>query len=177
MFGDPRNSLASRFFGASALNNSMGHINLVIPWSKIATFLNKMICIDTDLSVINCDEFPVVENRKNMPEDFFIHGLVWSQHYFPVNFFQDSISGDDGRLIEVPSLRTSRIYRCLWLGGKLAKVSIISLPPVKDNQLINLQYFLYSSQSFSITPFAQELEKAAHLDPFATSSDEEIQGS
>ena len=42
---------------------------------------------------------------------------------------------------------------------------------------MNLQYFLYSSRSFSTTPFAQELEKAAPLDPFATSSDEEIQGS
>ena len=133
MFGDPRNSLASRFFGASALNNSMGHINLVIPWSKIATFLNRMIRYDTDLSVINCDEFPVVGNRKNMPEDFLIRGQVWSQRYFAVNFFKDAILEDDGRLIEVPSLRTSRIYRCLWLGGKLAKVSIISFPSMKNN--------------------------------------------
>ena len=121
------------FFWCMGLNNSMGHINLVIPWSKIATFLNRMICNDTDLSVINCDEFPVVGNRKNMPEDFLICGQVWSQHYFPVKFFKDAIPEDDGRLIEVPSLRTSRIYRCLWLGGKLAKVSIISFLSTKNN--------------------------------------------
>ena len=98
------------FFLCMKLNNSMRHINLLISWSKIATFLNRMICSDTDLSVINCDKFSVVKNRKNMPEDFLIHDQVWSQCYFPVNFFKDPISEDDGHLIEVPSLGTSRIY-------------------------------------------------------------------
>ena len=121
------------FFWCMGLNNSMGHINLVIPWSKIATFLNRMICNDTDLSVINCDEFPVVGNRKNMPEDFLIRGQIWSQHYFPVDYFKDAMAEDDGRSIEVPSLRASRMYWCLWLGCKLDKVCLISFLSMENN--------------------------------------------
>lgn len=121
------------FIWCMILNDTMEHVDLVIPWSKIATFLTRMIRSDTDFSVIECDEFPVAENRKNMPEDFLIRGQVWSQRYFPVDFFKDAMTEDDGRSIEVPSFRASRMYRCLWLGRKLAKVCFISSLHVKDN--------------------------------------------
>ena len=40
---------------------------------------------------------------------------------------------DDGRLIEVPSLRASRMHQCLWLGHQLAKVCFISSIFAKGN--------------------------------------------
>ena len=73
------------FIWCMALNDSMGHIDLVVPWYKIATFLTRMIYSDTEFCVIECDEFPVAEDRKNMPENFLIRGQVWSQRYFPVD--------------------------------------------------------------------------------------------
>lgn len=114
------------FIWCRATNDSMGHIDLVVPWSKIAIFLNGMICSDIDFGVIKCDKFPIAEDRKNMPEDFLIRGQNWSQCYFPVDFFKDAMTEDDGRMIEVPSLRASRTKRCLWLGHQLAKVCYIS---------------------------------------------------
>ena len=68
-----------------------------------------------------------------MPEDFLICGQVWSWCYFPVDFFKDAMTEDDGRLIEVPSLRASRMLQCLWLGHQLAKVCFISFIFTKDN--------------------------------------------
>ena len=121
------------FLWCMELNDSMGYINLVILWSKISTFLNRMICSDTQFSAIECDEFPVAEGRKNMPEDFLIRGQIWSQHYFPVDYFKDAMAEDDGRSIEVPSLRASRMYRCLWLGRKLDKVCLISFLSMENN--------------------------------------------
>ncbi|OJJ81544.1 uncharacterized protein ASPGLDRAFT_27926 [Aspergillus glaucus CBS 516.65] len=109
------------FIWCIALNDTMEYVDLVVPWSKIATFLNRMICSDTDFSVIECDEFPVADDRKNMPEDFLIRGQVWSQRYFPVDFFKDAMTEDDGRSIEVPSFRASRMYRC---SSTLASIKI-----------------------------------------------------
>ena len=83
----------------------MKHVDLVVPWSKIATFLSRMIRSDTDFSVIECDEFPAAEDRKCMPEGFLTCDQVWSQHYFSLDFFNDAMTKDDGRLIGVPSLR------------------------------------------------------------------------
>ena len=99
----------------------------------IATFLNRMICSDTEFSVIECDEFPVAEGERSMPEDFLICGQIWSQYYFPVDYFKDAMAEDDGRSIEVPSLRASRMYRCLWLGRKLDKVCLISFLSMENN--------------------------------------------
>lgn len=101
------------FIWCMELNDSMGHINLVIPWSKIATFLNRMIRSDTDFSVIKCNKFPVAEERKNMPEDFLIHGQVWSKHYFSVSFFKHAMTENDEHSLEVSSLRASRMNWCL----------------------------------------------------------------
>ena len=122
------------FIWCMSLNDTMGHVDLVVPWSKIATFLNTMIRNDIDLGVIECDEFPVAGERKNKPEDFLIHGQVWSRCYFPVNFFKDAMTEDDGRSIEVPSLRASRTYWCLWLGCQFAKVCSISSIFAKGNR-------------------------------------------
>lgn len=108
-------------------NDIMEHINELIPWQKIATFLNGMACSDIDFSVIECDEFPIVGDRRHMPEDFFIHGYDWSQNYFPENFFKDAMTEDNGHLIEVPSMRASRIHWCLWMGHQIPNVCLLFL--------------------------------------------------
>lgn len=149
-------------------DTSIKHIEVVVPWSKLTTFLNAMIRSDTELHVIESDVFPVAEDRKSMPEDFLLRGQVWSRRYFSADYFEGALAEDDGRSIEVPSLSFSRMYRCLWLGVRIAMFH---------------RWITYNSnsRSFSVTPFALELEKRARrLDPFATedtSSDKEMQDS
>ena len=111
------------FIWCMALNHaSIRLIEVVVPWSKLTTFLNTMIHSSTDFPRMEGDELPIPEDRKQLPEDFLIRGQIWSQRYFPADFFEKSLPDDDGRSIEVPSLALSRMYRCLWLGVRISMV-------------------------------------------------------
>ena len=111
------------FVWSMVRNDTMEHIDELVPWKKITTFLNSIGCSDIDFGVVEYEEFPIMGDRKHMPEDFLIRGYVWSQGYFPDNFFEDA--EDDGHSIEVLSMRASRMHRCLWLGRQLSKVCFI----------------------------------------------------
>ncbi|GIK00290.1 hypothetical protein Aspvir_004312 [Aspergillus viridinutans] len=129
-------------------NTSIEYVEAFVPWRKIATFLNTMFRDDADIRIFESPHFPTVEERKQLPEDFFIRGQLWSQLYFPPHFFEDSLIEDEGRFIELPSLNVSRMYRCLWLGVKLATFNRwMTYDPV--------------SRKFSVTPLALRLEKLA----------------
>lgn len=146
----PTVHISMAFLWCLALNgrSSMEYIEAFVPWRKIAIFLNTMIRDDVDIQNFEGPHFPTVEERKQLPEDFFIRGQIWSQHYFPPRFFEDSLIEDEGRFIELPSLNVSRMYRCLWLGMKLATFQ---------------RWMIYDqvSRKFSVTPFALRLEKLA----------------
>lgn len=146
----PTVHISMAFLWCLALNgrSSMEYIEAFVPWRKIAIFLNTMIRDDVDIQIFEGPHFPTVEERKQLPEDFFIRGQIWSQHYFPPRFFEDSLIEDEGRFIELPSLNVSRMYRCLWLGMKLATFQ---------------RWMIYDqvSRKFSVTPFALRLEKLA----------------
>ncbi|ODM19129.1 hypothetical protein SI65_05746 [Aspergillus cristatus] len=129
-------------------NNSIRHIELVVPWRKLTVFLNVMIWSNMDFRVMERDEIPVAEDRKCFPEDFLFRGQVWSQQYFSADYFDGALAEDDGRSIEVLSLTVARMYRCLWLGVQLAKF----------NRWIE---YTSTSRRFSVKPFALELEKRA----------------
>ncbi|KAF7158200.1 hypothetical protein CNMCM6106_004566 [Aspergillus hiratsukae] len=128
--------------------SSIEYIEAFVPWRKVTTFLNTMIRDDTDSRIFEGPHFPTVEERKQLPEDFFIRGQLWSQLYFPPHFFEDSLIEDEGRFIELPSLNVSRMYRCLWLGVQIATCD---------------RWMTYDSVSrkFSVTPFALGLEEIA----------------
>ena len=113
------------FLWCMALNDtSMMHIEVAVPWQKITTFLNTLIRSETDLQPVASDDFPIIEEKKHIPEDFLIRGQLWSQQYYPKGFFEEAPTEDDGRSIEYPSLSITRTYRCLWLGARLAKVRL-----------------------------------------------------
>lgn len=114
------------FIWCVALNHiSIKHIEVAVPWRKLATFLNTLILSETDLQPVESDNFPIIEEKKHMPEDFLIRGQLWSQQYYPEGFFDKAPTEDDGRSIEYPSLSTTRTCRCLWLGVRLAKVCLV----------------------------------------------------
>jgi hypothetical protein len=144
----------------------MEYIEAFAPWRKIATFLNTMIRDDADIRIFEGPHFPTVEERKQLPEDFFIRGQLWSQHYFPARFFEDSLIEDEGRFIELPSLNVSRMYRCLWLGVKLATVCLKDCGEgaAKNANKVQFQRWMTYDpvpRKFSVTPFALRLEKLA----------------
>ena len=144
-----------------ARNDTTKHIDGLVPWQKVATFLNEMAhSSNIDFSVIECDEFL---NMGGMFEDVLIDGHTWSKGYLPRNFSKKAMVTGDGHSIEVQN----RTYRCLWLGRRLSKVCFIS--SLYGRQfLTNLQYFEYRSQRFSLTPLAEEHGKAVCFDIFVT---------
>jgi Est1 DNA/RNA binding domain len=111
---------------AAMVPESMSYIQADVPWARLATFLNGLIRPEMDMSEIveNEDAFPPQEpgvSSQQLPEDFLIHGLCWSQLYYPAGFFSD-IAEDDERSIELPSVAVPRTRRCLWLGARIASV-------------------------------------------------------
>ena len=113
------------FIWCMALNHaSMKHIKVAVPWQKLTTFLNTLVCSETNLQPVESDDFPIIGEKKHIPEDFLIWGQLWSQQYYPEGFFDKAPTEDDGRLIEYLSLSITRTYCCLWLGVRLAKVCL-----------------------------------------------------
>ncbi|GLI74851.1 hypothetical protein PoHVEF18_003099 [Penicillium ochrochloron] len=99
---------------------AMQKVDKFIPWANIVRFLN--ILIDSDI-LIEDDVFPLDDGTIcQLPEDFLLRGQLWTQLYFPEKFFDGISEKIDRPSTEQPSDAISRKRRCLWLGGRIAKV-------------------------------------------------------
>jgi hypothetical protein len=130
-FGDknvlPNIHISLAFLWCLALiPTSIVHIQADVPWIRLVFFLNTLIRHDTDMAKIESEEFPYFETgtTQQLPEDFYICGQAWSQLYYPEDFFHN-ISDEEERSIELPSLIIPRTHRCLWLGVRIATVSLL----------------------------------------------------
>ena len=59
---------------------------------------------------------------RPLPEDYSMRGLVWTEKYFPEQWFSHSHDADEERMKEVASTGEQRKLRCLWLGVRIAEV-------------------------------------------------------
>lgn len=102
----------------------MESLEATVPWQAVAGFLNSLFSHNTVFSRIQDEKFPIgeYETAPQLPEDFLIRGQVWSQFYYPNNFFKDT-SGYGISIDEMDSEEVVRRHRCLWLGVQIAKVS------------------------------------------------------
>ncbi|KAF9883212.1 hypothetical protein FE257_003839 [Aspergillus nanangensis] len=143
--------------------NGMKYAEAIVPWSKIVSCLNNMIRPWLEMHYAEQDEFPISNDTKWTPEDFLVRGQIWNQGYYPSGFFENSPTEDEGRNIELPSLSLSRMYRCLWLGVRLANF----------NRWITYQSGP-ESRGFSATAFALELETLSKTHkPFTITAEQE----
>ena len=102
------------------------YINTYVPWSKLVMFLNTLGRSSVSDARVESAEFPESMSGigRQLPEDFPIRGLVWSQFYYPVDFFTTNVVDEDERTLELPSHSAPRAERCLWLGARIASVSL-----------------------------------------------------
>lgn len=90
----------------------MESLEATVPWQAVAGFLNSLFSYNTVFSRIQDEKFPIgeYETAPQLPEDFLIRGQVWSQFYYPNNFFKDTsgygISIDEMDSEEVTSEKT-----------------------------------------------------------------------
>ncbi|KAJ5461038.1 uncharacterized protein N7458_002590 [Penicillium daleae] len=102
---------------------AMQQLERYIPWMRITHYLNSLVKPDTVISIFGRSSFPLTDGSiKYLPEDFLIRGQSWSQLYHPDDFFNDAPPEHDRRIIENQYTATLRLYRCLWLGGRIATV-------------------------------------------------------
>lgn len=102
----------------------------LVPFRDLVTFLNTLNCHRVSESKITSNEFPLPESRDvgikyYLPEDFDLRGLAWTRLYFPDGHFVNTeLPEDEERMLELAHTAFVRAERCLWLGCRLASVSI-----------------------------------------------------
>ncbi len=96
-----------------------------VPWSMLVMFLNTLGRSGVDDAQVESATFPQFRHGLGLqlPEDFFIRGLVWAIYYYPANFFTGEVLDEEDRQLELPSHTGPRAGRCLWLGVRIASVS------------------------------------------------------
>jgi hypothetical protein len=96
------------------------------PWSQIATFLNTLLKSERPEQIMPGSVFPSDQaDNLPLPEDYLIRGQLWSQWYFPENWFAREHDEED-RYLELASTIKSRTERILHLGYQIATVSTFS---------------------------------------------------
>ena len=102
------------------------YLESYVPWNRIITFLNTLGLAGVSRERVESEDFPqpISGTGRQLPEDFPMRGLVWAQYAHPVGFFRHFVTDEDDRTLQLPSHGPPRAERCLWLGMRLASVSL-----------------------------------------------------
>ena len=100
-----------------------------VPWSLIATFLNTLGKVDIDEPRVTSDAFPQSKSGlRHLPEDFVMRGQLWSQCYYPANYFEEPLVEEEERDLDYHSTAATRAERCLWIGHHVSQVRRLPFP-------------------------------------------------
>lgn len=143
----------------------------VFCWGELSDYLNKL----SQAEPINARTIEFArqgmfltperaDEARPLSEDFLIRGLIWTQFYYPSDWFSGPID-DEGRAIETAGMHKARVERVQWLGLYLAfriehlKFDIntrsfsasVSTPPVLtkpiDTEMTSVRHELSPNQS------------------------------
>ena len=98
-----------------------------IPWFALCLFLNTLAGDSQAMtSKVQSEDFPrpLKETGRPLPEDYVMRGQLYTQWYFPGNWFTAAIIDDDERSHDLPSMAQPRKERMLWLGYRIASVCL-----------------------------------------------------
>ena len=109
------------------------YIEAYVPWMRLITFLNTLGRSGVSEERVESNDFPqtISGTGRQLPEDFPMRGLIWAQYVYPVAFFRHFVTDEDDRTLELPSHGPPRAERCLWLGMRLASVSLILISDIQ----------------------------------------------
>ncbi|KAF1997127.1 hypothetical protein P154DRAFT_441918 [Amniculicola lignicola CBS 123094] len=107
------------FFASFASIKYVAHLIDHAPWYEIVPFLNTLLKTDRPEHISGI--FPTDSNEytQPLPEDYLIRGQIWSQSYFPENWFARELDEEE-RYLELASTIKSRTERIVRLGFHLA---------------------------------------------------------
>ncbi|KAF2107222.1 hypothetical protein BDV96DRAFT_654068 [Lophiotrema nucula] len=86
------------------------------PWPEIVAFLNTLLKSERPEQLMPGPVFPTDQtDAQPLPEDYLIRGQIWSQWYFPEDWFARE-HDEEERYLELASTIKSRTERILHLG-------------------------------------------------------------
>lgn len=105
----------TRFPGA------ISHIEDVFPWKLTSLMLNSLlVSCEAGYEVHSDFRRPERELPRPLPEDFAMRGLIYSEDYFPSDWFKNDKIDEDEKYFELGSMVEERKDRILSLGCKMA---------------------------------------------------------
>jgi hypothetical protein len=111
------------FLSSLASNKYVAHLIDHAPWTEIVLFLNTLLKSERPEQIMPGTIFPTEQaDNLPLPEDYLIRGQIWSQWYFPQDWFAREHDEED-RYLELASTIKSRTERVLHLGHHLTTVS------------------------------------------------------
>lgn len=101
-----------------------------VPWPAICHLLNMVSKSEQFSNRYENTQFlrPEEGDPGPLPEDFLIRGMVFTQTYFPADWFDGACTGER-RTMEFQSTMYRRGERLMWIGYNLAKVSLHTWKP------------------------------------------------
>ncbi|KAG5979017.1 hypothetical protein E4U55_005655 [Claviceps digitariae] len=94
------------------------------PWKLVSVRLNYLLKTCESPPRIDTTDFPGPEKQEPphpLPEDYAMRGLIYTEDYFPQNWFDNDKIETDERYFEPPSTVLKRSERILWIGRMLAR--------------------------------------------------------
>ncbi|WAO85605.1 EST1-DNA-bind domain-containing protein [Fusarium falciforme] len=106
----------TRFPGA------ISHIEAAFPWKLTALMLNsQLVSLEANYEVHSDFRLPEKgQLPRPLPEDFAMRGLIYSEDYFPHEWFKNDKIDEDEKYFELGSMVEERKDRILTLGCKIA---------------------------------------------------------
>jgi hypothetical protein len=161
----------------SFIPGALVYLEKYVPWSKLVIFLNTLGRSGVYDAQVESAEFPQSRSGvgRQLPEDFAMRGLVWAAYYYPTDSFTGQVVDEDDRQLELPSHAGPRAERCLWLGARIASVSVLShwdnfkQHPCNSLQLGRYMQYNVETEQFSATEYALSLTAVDALDTFENS--------
>ncbi|KAK8122103.1 hypothetical protein PG984_010773 [Apiospora sp. TS-2023a] len=103
--------------------SAMELLEATFPWKMVSMLLNSLLPSCRDYERIQSNEFPrpVKQLPRPFPEDFALRGLLWTEKYFPSDWFTNDKIDDDEKYFEVASMTDERKERILWLAVYIAR--------------------------------------------------------
>ncbi|KAL7812597.1 hypothetical protein V8C44DRAFT_63843 [Trichoderma aethiopicum] len=107
----------------SKFPSAMKHIERKYPWNLIATMLNYLKQSCKFEPRVDSEAFPGAENQDHyrpLPEDYAMRGLIYTEDYFPLEWFKGEAVEEDEKYFEQASMVDVRKERILWIGRQIA---------------------------------------------------------
>lgn len=107
-----------------------GTIKTGVPWAALCSSLNTLSAEPQAMTPkVWTEDIPKPDKEvgRPLPEDFVMRGQLYSRGYFPQNWFTDPRIDTDERTLDLPSATQTRVERMLWLGLRIASVSLIAI--------------------------------------------------